>query len=151
MTEDSRSNVPYGAFTALIIFLAGILALILRSRRWPTYGVHLPPPAVKNDKTPVSAILLPETMPTGNLPAPDDLTVIEGIGPRIAGVLKAAGIHRLEQLAKATPDELKRMLTAAGNRIANPATWPEQAKLAAAGKFDDLRALQAKLKAGRTA
>lgn len=151
MAEDSRSNVPYGAFTALIIFLAGILVLILRSRRWPTYGVNLPPSAVKNDKTPVSAILLPETMPTGNLPAPDDLTVIEGIGPKIAAVLKAAGIHRLEQLAKATPDEIKRILTAAGNRIANPATWPEQAKLAAAGKYDELRALQAKLKAGRVA
>lgn len=151
MVEDSRSNVPYGAFTALIIFLVGVLALILRSRRWPTYGVHLPPSAVKNDKTPVSAILLPEAMPTGNLPAPDDLTVIEGIGPRTAAVLKAAGVHRLEQLAKATPDELKRILIAAGNRIANPVTWPEQAKLAAAGKYDELRALQAKLKAGRTA
>ncbi|MFA5837664.1 MAG: helix-hairpin-helix domain-containing protein [Bellilinea sp.] len=149
MAEDSRSNVPYGAFTALIIFLAGILALILRSRRWPTYGVHLPPSTVNEDKTPVRAILLPETMPTGTLPAPDDLTVIEGIGPKIAAVLKAAGIHRLEQLAKAAPDELKRLLTAAGNRIANPATWPEQAKLAAAGKYDALRALQAKLRAGR--
>lgn len=151
MAEDSRSNVPYGAFTALIIFLAGILTLILRSRRWPTYGVHLPPAVVDENKTPVRAILLPETMPTGNLPAPDDLTVIEGIGPKIAAVLKAAGFHRLEQLAKTTPDELKRVLTAAGNRIANPATWPEQAKLAAAGKYDELRALQAKLKAGRTA
>ena len=151
MAEDSRSNVPYGAFMVLIVFLAGILALILHSRRWPTYGVHLPPSTVNEDKTPVRAILLPETMPTGTLPAPDDLTVIEGIGPKIAAVLKAAGFHRLEQLAKATPNELKRVLTAAGNRIANPATWPEQAKLAAAGKFDDLRALQAKLKAGRAA
>lgn len=151
MAEDSRSNIPYGAFTALIIFLAGILTLILRSRRWPTYGVHLPPAVVDENKTPVRAILLPETMPTGNLPAPDDLTVIEGIGPKIAAVLKAAGFHRLEQLAKTTPDELKRVLTAAGNRIANPVTWPEQAKLAAAGKYDELRALQAKLKAGRTA
>ncbi len=149
MDDDSRSNVPYGAFTALILFLAGVLTLVLRCRRWPTYGVRLPPAPAGTDRTPERAILLPDTLPTGTLPAPDDLTVIEGIGTKVAGVLKSAGIHRLEQLAKATPDELKRALTAAGNRISNPGSWPEQAKLAAAGQWDALQALQAQLKAGR--
>ena len=151
MDDDSRSNVHYGAFTALILFLAGVLTLVLRCRRWPTYGVRLPPAPAGTERTPERAILLPDTLPTGTLPAPDDLTVIEGIGMKVAALLNAAGIHRLEHLAKATPDELKRILSAAGNRISNPASWPEQAKLAAAGQWEALKALQAQLKAGRAA
>jgi hypothetical protein len=34
-------------------------------------------------------------------------------------------------------------------RLAHPATWPEQAALAATGEWEALEALQAKLKGGR--
>jgi len=83
---------------------------------------------------------------------PDDLKVIEGIGPKIESVLQAAGIVTYNQLAAAEPAHLADILEAADprlRRLADPTTWPEQAALAAAGRMDDLQALQATLKGGR--
>ena len=52
---------------------------------------------------------------TGNLQ--DNLETITGIGPRTAEALSHAGIHRLEDLAESTPDELARALKEVGLRI----------------------------------
>lgn len=83
-------------------------------------------------------------------PAEDDLKRIEGIGPKLEQVLKEAGIRTFAQLAAKTPEELQRILDAAGvARISNPETWPEQAALAAAGDWEGLEALQEQLKGGR--
>lgn len=150
MAYKSRSSLPYDAFGAIILFLAGVLALVLRSRRWPTYGVHLPASADVKTHTPESAIVLPETLPSGMLPATDDLTLIEGIGTKTAAVLNAAGIFRLSQLASTPPEDLVRILRTAGYRVSNPASWPQQAKLAAAAQWDELKVLQTTLKAGRS-
>ena len=84
-------------------------------------------------------------------PPPDDLTRIDGIGPKISEVLRAAGIARYAQLAATDVDRLKKILDEAGIRIADPGTWPEQARLAAAGDWDGLKGLQGQLKAGRRA
>lgn len=149
MADDNRSSLPYCAFGAIIAFLAGVLALILRSRRYPAYGVRLPNIPEVTTYAPDSAIILPDTLPSGTLPAPDDLTVIEGIGLKVQATLNAAGIYRLDQLAKTATDELLRILRAAGNRISDPTTWAEQASMAAAAKWDELKALQAQLKGGR--
>jgi predicted flap endonuclease-1-like 5' DNA nuclease len=79
---------------------------------------------------------------------PDDLKVIEGIGPKTAGALQSSGIKTYAQLSSASVEQIRGVL--AENRIrANPTTWPEQAKLAASGKWEALEALQAKLKGGR--
>ncbi len=81
----------------------------------------------------------------------DDLKKIEGIGPKIAGLLTAAGIDTFAKLAAAEQSTLREILDAAGARyrIANPGTWPQQAALAAAGDSAGLKALQAELKGGR--
>ena len=81
----------------------------------------------------------------------DDLTKIEGIGKKIAELLTAAEITSFEELARATPKKLRTILDAAGKKfkIHEPATWPKQAKLAAAGKWPELKKLQAELKAGK--
>ena len=88
-------------------------------------------------------------------PAPpakkEDLQVIEGIGPKIAGVLQAAGIGSFKQLAQCKAEQLEQVLKDAGVRLANPATWPEQARLAARGDWSGLDALKAQLKGGRKA
>ncbi len=88
-------------------------------------------------------------------PAPpakkEDLQVIEGIGPKIAGVLQAAGIGSFKQLAQCKAEQLEQILKDAGVRLANPATWPEQARLAARGDWSGLDALKAQLKGGRKA
>jgi predicted flap endonuclease-1-like 5' DNA nuclease len=79
----------------------------------------------------------------------DDLEVIEGIGPKIASVLREAGITSFAQLAKEEPGNLKLILEKEGMRLADPTSWPEQAKLAAEEDRGGLKALQDRLKGGR--
>jgi len=80
----------------------------------------------------------------------DDLKKIEGIGPKIAELLAAAGIDSYAKLADASIEKLKEVLTEAGSRYASkvPDTWPQQAALAAEGKWDELAKLQDELKGG---
>jgi predicted flap endonuclease-1-like 5' DNA nuclease len=81
----------------------------------------------------------------------DDLTKIEGIGPKIAGLLTEAGISTFSDLAKAKTTKVKEILEAAGSRykMHDPTTWGKQAKLAADGKWDDLKKLQDELMGGK--
>lgn len=79
----------------------------------------------------------------------DDLTKIEGLGPKSAQVLLAAGILSYEQLAESSVENLRYVLSGVGLRIVYPDTWPEQASLAAAGDWEGLKALQARLDRGR--
>lgn len=83
----------------------------------------------------------------------DDLTRIEGIGPKIAELLHGADINTFAELAATDADKLKEVLHDAGSRFAahDPTTWPQQAKLAADGDFDGLNELQDHLKGGRPA
>lgn len=80
----------------------------------------------------------------------DDLKKIEGIGPKIAGLLNEAGIITFADLATAKKTTLKAVLTAAGPRFKmhNPTTWAKQAKLAAKGEWTKLQKLQDELKGG---
>ena len=82
---------------------------------------------------------------------PDDLTRIEGIGPKIAELLVAAEIRTFTALANADVDTLRSILADAGSRyqMHDPGTWPEQAGLAAAGDWDALDSLQDRLDGGR--
>ena len=81
---------------------------------------------------------------------PNDLKVVEGIGPKIEGLLKADGINTWSDLAATDVDRLRSILEAAGSRykLAEPRTWPQQASLAAAGDWSALKALQDDLKGG---
>ena len=83
---------------------------------------------------------------------PDDLKIMEGIGPKIEALLNQAGILTFSQLADASPERLRQILVAAGPRfqIQDPGTWPRQAQLAAGGKWNELKKLQDELTAGRT-
>ena len=67
----------------------------------------------------------------------DDLELIEGVGPKIAGLLKDAGFGTFDAVAKADPAKLHEVLHAAGSKfnMAKPETWPEQAALAAKGDW----------------
>jgi len=82
---------------------------------------------------------------------PDDLTKVEGIGPKISSVLQKQGISTYSQLANTNVEKLKQIMTDAKIRIAHPDTWPEQATLAATGDWDGLDKLQDELKGGRRA
>ncbi len=80
----------------------------------------------------------------------DDLVLIEGIGPKIAQALNKAGIKTFKQLSETQVDKIQRILVDA-SYSADPSTWAEQAKLAAAGRMDELKRLQERLVAGRSA
>ena len=81
----------------------------------------------------------------------DDLTIVEGIGPKIAEVLTAAGIATYAELAKTDAEKVKEILAEAGSNFntADPITWAEQAQLAADGKFEELEKLKAELDGGK--
>jgi predicted flap endonuclease-1-like 5' DNA nuclease len=81
---------------------------------------------------------------------PDNPRRIEGVGPKISSALQAIGIATFAQLAAADVSRSRQILTGAGlAALADPSTWPEQAGLAAAGKWDALKVLQDELKGGR--
>ncbi|WP_052333962.1 hypothetical protein [Neolewinella persica] len=82
---------------------------------------------------------------------PNDLKVVEGIGPKIEGLLKADGISNWSELAAAEVSRIQGILDAAGPRyqLAVPRTWAQQAGLAAEGKWAELKALQDELQAGK--
>jgi predicted flap endonuclease-1-like 5' DNA nuclease len=79
----------------------------------------------------------------------DNFTPIEGIGPKINEILHNNGIYSFSQLASTEVNKLKSILLTAGNRLADPTTWGEQAALIAANKMTELKALQDKLKGGK--
>lgn len=117
-----------------------------REEQVATGPVEAPQAEVKAAEAPTKTEA-PAAVPT----KPDDLTKIEGIGPKISGLLQAAGIKTFTQLAAADVNKLEQILAEAGPRykLAEPATWPEQAGLAAAGKWAELETLQGQLSAGR--
>jgi predicted flap endonuclease-1-like 5' DNA nuclease len=79
----------------------------------------------------------------------DDLTRIEGIGPKINSLLQEAGISSFAQLADTDVSKLDEILNTAGITIADPKTWPEQAELAAGDQWEELEKLQDELSGGR--
>lgn len=81
----------------------------------------------------------------------EDLTKIEGIGKKIESLLYKSNIQTYQQLSKTTIKAIKEILTAAGNKFSmhDPGTWPKQAKLAAAAKWEELAVLQEELKGGK--
>jgi predicted flap endonuclease-1-like 5' DNA nuclease len=69
----------------------------------------------------------------------DDLTLIHGIGPKIASILQEAGIDSFKRLAQITPEHLREILQAANIniRLVEPESWPAQAQVAAQGNWDE--------------
>ena len=81
----------------------------------------------------------------------DDLTIIEGIGPKIADLFIAEGIATFAQLADTSVERMTEILHAAGSRFSmhKPDTWAQQSALARDGKMDELKTLQDELNAGK--
>jgi len=81
----------------------------------------------------------------------DDLAKIEGIGPKIVGLLNERSIYTFSDLAKAELSVLQDVLQQAGSRfrLANPDTWAEQAQLLADGNVAGFDKLAKELKGGK--
>jgi hypothetical protein len=128
--------------------LIGLLAMVVDpcypckiAVRWPEGGEEHPNPFVP---------ALELHRPQGYAVAPQDLTVIEGIGPRIQNILNQAGIINYKDIVVRTPEELSDLLREYHlHAPISPRTWPEQAKLAAEGNWGALRQMQEQLTGGR--
>lgn len=82
------------------------------------------------------------TAPRSEVPSmdkKDDLTIIEGIGPKSADALYKAKIYTFSQIAELSPEDLYRIVKIEGrvNLVNDPKTWPKQAKLLAEGKKEE--------------
>jgi cell division initiation protein len=82
---------------------------------------------------------------------PDELEIIEGIGPKIAMLLYDSGIFTFKDLATTPVYKIREILENAGPHYAmhDPSTWVEQALLAAEGRFDELNDMKERLIGGR--
>ncbi len=106
---------------------------------------------------PVKKVAVKKTSPKKTVKAAkpsaekEDLAKIEGIGKQIATLLNKNGVLTYAQLAKSTAKKLKEILETGGAKfnVHDPASWPKQAKLAAAGKWEELEKLQGELKGGK--
>ncbi|MEO8960622.1 MAG: 50S ribosomal protein L17 [Ginsengibacter sp.] len=107
----------------------------------PSSEESAPKATVETSETPVGALEVKN----------DDLTKIEGIGPKVAETLHEAGITTFAKLAESKSEDIQGILDKYdGNFNAqNPTSWPEQSQLAADGKWAELKELQDKLIGGR--
>ena len=103
------------------------------------------------DKQPSAEVVETEETAVETAAQGDDLTKVEGIGPKIAELLNKAGITTFAQLASAEDETVQQVLGDAGPRynVHDATTWNEQAALARDGKWDELQALQDRLKGGK--
>lgn len=83
--------------------------------------------------------------------APDDLQLVEGIGPKIAEHLAKHGLKTWTDLAAAKPAQLRKVLDSGGDRfqLHDPTHWPEQCKLMVENRWEELRKYQRKLSNAR--
>lgn len=81
----------------------------------------------------------------------DDLTAIEGIGPKIAELCQGIGITTWAELSVTEVSLLRTMLNDAGQRFKShdPSTWPRQAGLLAGGSWGEFKTFTDELDGGR--
>jgi predicted flap endonuclease-1-like 5' DNA nuclease len=131
-----------GLGLAASALLIGFLAMAFA----PAY----PRPVERRWESDAPAPTEPHQLVNEHVPEPQDLTRIEGIGPKIQEILYQAGISTYADLAAHEPEEIGSIVKAAGfGAPFDPATWPEQAELAAKGDWDALQNLQDELSGGR--
>jgi predicted flap endonuclease-1-like 5' DNA nuclease len=106
-----------------------------------------PAPKTKKETKPAPKPTKPQP---ASPPKPDDLTKIEGIGPKMNQSLQAGGVDTFAKLAALSLDEIRAILDEQGTRFAPSAeSWAEQAGFAAKGDWDGLAQLQDRLVGGR--
>ncbi|MUU79441.1 hypothetical protein [Winogradskyella endarachnes] len=81
----------------------------------------------------------------------DDLTVVEGIGPKIQELFHNHDVKTWKALSECSVEKCQSVLTSGGDRFKmhKPGTWPKQAKLAYEGKWEELSNWQDQLDGGK--
>jgi len=148
-------------------WLSGWLVFAFARRKAPAAAAPVHPATPIPDPVPASETE-PEAEETGTFPRAvdvsaaraagfnmkhaDDLTVIDGIGPKIDDLFHANGIDSLVQVARLSVQDMLEILESGGPsfQFANPATWAQQAALAAENRWKELKRLQEERIEGRT-
>jgi predicted flap endonuclease-1-like 5' DNA nuclease len=143
------SNISWLVWIVLLFFVVMVFLGWWASKRLPkddesveSHG-HAEPVHVEHAEVPAVEAVSAVTA------APDDLTTIEGIGPKVAKVLEGIGITTFAALAKSDAAKVQEALNAAGYKYMDPTGWIEQAGFAASGDLVGLKKLQDLLKGGR--
>ena len=170
--EDTESPFPTWAWILMVPFALILFIWWWMGRRPKRVEIEYPIkqqravyPATRKTSEPVVATSEPTTLEEAQekaeeTPEPktgarkvqakaDNLQRINGIGPKISEIFRDAGILTFEDLAAYDVEQLQKILDESGIRIADPSTWPEQARYAAAGDWQGLQEFQSKLKGGR--
>ncbi|MDO6595741.1 hypothetical protein Q4512_02370 [Oceanihabitans sp. 2_MG-2023] len=81
----------------------------------------------------------------------DDLTVVEGIGPKIKELFHNHDVKTWQALSDCSIEKCQEVLNSGGERykIHKPGTWPKQALLAYQGKWKELFDWQDELDGGK--
>jgi len=81
----------------------------------------------------------------------NDLTIVEGIGPKIQELFHNYDIKTWKALSECSIEKCQNVLDSGGERfrIHKPRTWPEQAKMAYEGRWEDLLKWQDELDGGK--
>ena len=81
----------------------------------------------------------------------NDLTLVEGIGPKISELFNNSGVNTWYDLSQCSEVKCQEILNSGGKRfeIHKPKTWPQQAKLATEGKWQELKDWQDQLDGGK--
>lgn len=81
----------------------------------------------------------------------NDLTVVEGIGPKIQELFHKNGVTTWKALSECSVEKCQEVLDNGGDnyKIHNPKTWPKQAKMAYEGLWQELLNWQDELDGGK--
>lgn len=81
----------------------------------------------------------------------DDLTLVEGIGPKIQELFHNHGVKTWKELSECSLEKCQEVLNSGGERykIHTPDTWPEQARMAYEGLWQKLFDWQEELDGGK--
>lgn len=136
------ARIPWWAWILVIFFIAIVVGIIITLKEEQEGAVkQIDAPPVPEPAKPKAAkaklaqagaepVTPPsEPAPPPSQPRPDNLKLIKGIGPKIEKLLKDNGITTFAQLADTELSRLQNLLSQAGwEKIADPTTWPEQAR-----------------------
>jgi predicted flap endonuclease-1-like 5' DNA nuclease len=138
-----RSKIRLNDYLGHLARLEADLAQCFKMKTQPAAAPAAKPAKIAEPLPVVAAPPVPET---------DDLKKIEGIGPKIEQILHESGIRTFAQLSQTEPAHIMELLRAAGPQfqIHDPGTWPDQARLAAQGKWDELKVWQDELNKGKS-
>jgi predicted flap endonuclease-1-like 5' DNA nuclease len=157
--DDITTSLLIVGIVIIVLGVAGWLFLVrpwerfddLKTPHYTGHEEHAAAAAPVAEAAPQAAQAEAPVAPPAPAATPDDLTLIEGIGPKVASALRAAGITTFAQIAAMTPEQLEQIVREQGVRlVGSTATWPEQARLAAAGDLTALQSQQARIKGGGT-